>query len=259
MRYKATLLLMFCLFLLTGCGLKKQETNIYKQILEKDHIRIGVKFDSKPFGYITDKGRLQGVDIDIAQELTRRLLGSPDKVSFVEVTPASRIQAITSGNVDIVIATMSVTPQRKQIVDFSEPYYIAGQGLLVPKNSDIHSFSELNNKDVAVVLGTTSERNLRKSAPYARVQGYKTYKTAFEALKSGEASAMTADDTFLFGFLMDNPGYTIVQKRLTIEPYAIAFKKSEDATALKDNINQILESMKEDGFIAKTKRKWNLN
>lgn len=258
MRYKIVLLLFLSLFLFAGCGFKKKETDIYKNILKNDNIKIGVKYDAKPFGFVNDKGELEGVDIDIAKELTSRLLGSSSKVTFVEVTPASRIQAITSGKVDLVIATMTVTPQRKLIVDFSEPYYIAGQALVSPKTSTINSFSDLNKKSVAVVLGTTSERNLRQFAPFARVQGYKTYKAAFKALKAGETDAMTADDTFLLGFVIDNPDFKIIQRRLTQEPYAIAFKKSDDALTLKDNVNQILTSMKEDGYISRTKRKWDL-
>ena len=257
---KLRLLLLFVLslFIFCGCGINKKETNIYKQILDRDNIRIGVKHDSKPFGYINENGDLVGVDIDIAKELTKRLLGDKSKVTFVEVSPSSRIKAITSGEVDIVIATMTVTPQRKLIVDFSEPYYTAGQAFVVHKNSKINSFHDLNKKDVAVVLATTSERNLRQSAPLARVHGFKTYKDAFDSMINGETDAVTADDSILLGFVMDCPDYKIIPKKLTNEPYAIAFKKSEDAASLKNNINQILTSMKEDGFINKTKRKWNL-
>lgn len=253
---KLSLLLLLFVFVVTGCKKVEKDSDIYKSIIERDKLIVGVQFDAKPFGFLNKEAELNGVDVDIAKEIAKRMLGSEDKVEFKQVSPATRIQSVTTGEVDLVIATMSITPQRKIIVDFSDPYFIAGQAIVVPQSSKINSLADLNDKSVIVVLGTTGEKNLRYFAPAAIVQGYRNYSNAFKALKEGKADALTTDDSIILGFIMDNKDYKILSKRLTQEPYGIAFKNSENAHSLKMNVNRILDSMKSDGTLNKIKKKW---
>ncbi len=258
--YKKLLLTVFALFfIIVGCSKQDKSTDVYKKIISRDKLIVGVKYDAKPFGFVDEDGKLEGFDVDIAHELAKRILGDSNKVEFIQVTPSTRIQAVTSGQVDFVVATMSITPQRQQIIDFSTPYYIAGQAILIPASSKIKSFSDLNNKNVIVILGTTGEKNIRYYAPSAVLQGYVNYSEAFSALKAGSASALTTDDALLIGFIMDNRNYKLLPKRMTKEPYGIAFKKSEDTIPLKNNLNRILENMQYDGTISQLKKKWNLD
>lgn len=101
---------------------------------------------------------------------------------------------------DIVIATLSVNERRKDIIDFSRPYFVAGQAIMVPRYSRISSISQLNNKPVAIVLGTTGEKTLRLLAPNANAVGTLTYKEAFELLKQNKVDAILADDSLYTGF-----------------------------------------------------------
>ena len=117
-----------------------------EQIIQKDKIIVGVKADAKPFGFKDENGKLQGFDIDLAYRIAKSLLGSEEKVEFVEVTPTNRIITLTSGKVDMIIATMSVTPQRQLILDFSVPYHTAGQAMMVNKGSKLTSLMELTLK-----------------------------------------------------------------------------------------------------------------
>ncbi len=256
---KISLLIALLMLFVSGCGKVEKENDIYQSIINRNKLIVGVVYDAKPFGFIDTDSELKGFDIDIAKELTKRMLGSDDKIEFKQVSSATRIQAITTGEVDLVIATMTITPQRKLIIDFSKPYYIAGQAILVPESSDIKSVNDLNNKNVIVVLGTTGEKNLRYFAPGAVIQGYKNYNSAFDALKRDSADALTTDDTIIRGFIMDNKGYKMLPKKLTQEPYGIAFKNSEDAKILKAKINRILTDMKSDGTIRKIEKKWGVN
>ncbi len=246
-------------FLLSGCGPKPQEEDIYHSIIQRDKLIVGVKYDAKPFGFIDKDGKLKGFDVDLARELAKEILGDRNKVEFKQVTPSTRIQAITSGDVDMVIATMTITPQRKAIVDFSDSYYTAGQAIIVPKDSKITSANDLNNKNVIVILGTTGEKNIRYFAPSAVLQGYMNHSDAFDSFKRKMADALTTDDTLLVGFSMDNPGYKILPKRLTSEPYGIAFKKTEGTTALKNNVNRILTNLRYKGVLQDLKEKWHLS
>lgn len=257
--FKKIFILIFMLvFLTAGCGKKEKPQDIYRSIINRGKLIVGVQYDAKPFGFIDKDGQLEGVDVDIAKELANRILGSESRVEFKKVSPSTRIEAITSGEVDMVIATMSITPQRKLIVSFSDPYFIAGQAIAVPIDSDIKTYNDLNNKNVIVVLGTTGEKNLRYFAPSAVIQGYKSYSEAFEAFKKGRADAITTDDSLLMGFVMDNKNFKILPKRLTQEPYGIAFKNSEDAASLKVNINRMIQDMQSDGTLNAIKKKWNV-
>lgn len=256
---KISFLLFLLLIFVTGCANQEKKTDVYNTIIKRDKIIVGTQYEAKPFGFVDKDGKLKGADIDIARELAKRILGDENKVEFKQVTPSTRIQAITTGDVDFVVATMSITPQRMVVVDFSQPYYVAGQAILVPPKSNINSLNDLNNKNVIVVLGTTGERSLRYFAPGAIMQGYRNYADAFSAFKSKKSDALTTDDSLIIGFIMDNPGYKLLPKRITQEPYGIAFKKSEDASILKNNLNRILDDMRTDGFLSKTKKKWGLH
>jgi len=240
----------------TGCTKNEQSQDVYKNIIKRDKLIVGTQFDAKPFGYVDKDNKLKGVDVDIAKELAKRMLGSESKIEFKQVTPSNRIQSITSGEVDLVIATMSITPQRKAIVNFSLPYYIAGQAILVGQQSNISGYSDLNNKPVIVILGTTGEKQLRYFAPKAILKGYRTYSEGFQALKNGNAVAITTDDSILHGFIMDNKNYKILSQRLTQEPYGIAFKNTEDARTLKSNIDRLLNDMRIEGYLNKICKKW---
>ncbi|MBQ9246860.1 transporter substrate-binding domain-containing protein [bacterium] len=250
-------LFILLLILLTGCG-KKVEKDSLEKIIEKDEIVVGIKSDSKPFCYKNVKtGKLEGFDIDVAKYVAKDILGNERKIKFVEVTPNKRIEAITSGEVDMVIATMTVTPQRQYLVDFSAPYYIAGQTAVVKEDSDIYTFSDLKRKTTIVVLGTTAEQNIRKIIPTAKIVGYKDYKSAFNALLQGKGDAMSTDDTIISGFINDHNDYRILKNRISQEPYAIGIKQYDDQK-LKKTLDVIVTRMKKDGTVKELKQKWHL-
>ncbi len=242
------------IFLTTACN--QQPSNLMENILKNDKIVVGVKFDSKPFGYKDQNGQLQGFDVDLAKKIAKDILGDENKVEFVEVTPASRILTLTSGKVDMIIATMSITPQRQQIVNFSIPYYVAGQALMTPVNSDIEGLTDLRDKKVIVVLGTTAERNIKQLVPSSIIKGYKSDYDAFSALKSGKGDALINDDTILAGLVADNKNFKILSKRYTQEPYAIAFRQDEESNSLRLSVNHILEHMQLNGELNRLKNKW---
>src|SRR5574344_888128 len=104
------ILIIFTVPLFTACSKLERSSNVYKDILKNDYITIGVKNDTKPFGFINKNGQLEGFDIDLAKMLTKELLGDEKKVKFVAVTPQDRILKLNTGKVDMVIATMSITP-----------------------------------------------------------------------------------------------------------------------------------------------------
>lgn len=251
-------LLILSLLFLTACS-KKEEISTFDKIIKRDLLIVGVKEDSKPFGYISKiTNEHEGFDIDIARNVAQELLGSERKIKFVRVTPDTRIEAITSGEVDMVIATMSETPQRHYFIDFSKPYYVAGQTALVKEDSDIYTFSDLKDKTTIVLLGSTSEKNLRGIIPTARIIGYKNYENAFKAYEEGIGDAISTDNTILSGYMLDHKGHRLLKNKISKERYAIGIKQTEGDNELKKNLDIIITRMHKDGTIKELKKKWHL-
>jgi len=243
---------------LTGCSFQSNQPQLDKleQIKQRGKLIVGVKFDSKPFGFVDENNQVQGFDIDVAKEIARNLLGDSNAIEFKQVTSSNRIFMLTSDAVDIVIATMTINPKRLEVVDFSQPYYVAGQAIMIPENSDIRGIKDLNNKKVIIVLGSTSEKNIRMMAPDAVIQGFRTYNDAFSALKAGRGNALTTDDSILYGFLDTDKTFKILPQRYTKEPYGIAIKKGTETETLRMTIDEILYNMEKKGTFKQIKNKW---
>ena len=141
---------------------KYKEKDLYTKILERGKIKVGINTDSKPFGFFDENWQIQGYDADLARYIAQYILKSPNAVEFFPVTPANRMLKVSTGEVDMVIATVTITPQRKEVIDFSIPYDLAGQALLVRSTSKISSLADLSGLNVGVVFGTTAEKNILK-------------------------------------------------------------------------------------------------
>ncbi len=251
--------LLLSLLIFTGCSKKDKELNTFDEIIDRGYVIVGVKTDSFPFGFIDEEtGNNDGFDIDVAKYIAKDLLGSDRKIQYVSVTPDTRIEAVTSGKVDMVIATMSITPQREYLIDFSKPYFAAGQTAVVNNDSEIHTFSDLKNKTIIIVLGSNSEKNIRNIIPTARIIGYKNYYDAYNALINGKGDALSTDDTILAGLIAGNDSYRLLKNRISKELYAIGIKQTDDKK-LKNNLDILITRMQNDGTIKELKQKWNLN
>ena len=246
--------------ILCGCGKKQEVTNdTLTAIHQKDMLTVGVKVDTPPFGYLDKDGNNIGFDIDLARFVAKKILGDPNKVTFVPVNATNRIMKLASAEVDMIAATMSITPQRQMILDFSIPYHTAGQAIMVRKESEITSLSDLENKKAIIVFGSTVEQGLRSNVPNIQIIGYKTYPEAYQALKAGKADAMIADDTILLGFAMNDQSVKILPKRYSKEPYALVFRKGEESEKLLKTVDIELEEAINRGEIRQLKAKWGIN
>ena len=257
---KILTVMLLVLFVCCGCGKKKEEitANDLNEIVKRDVITVGVRTDAYPFGYLDKKGHYKGYDPAIARIIARGILGSDKKVKFVTVTASDRMMKLYSGDVDMVIATMSVTPKRRQLLDFSDPYYVAGQALLVKKGSKIRNLQDLNKKRAIIVFGSTSENSLRTAMPTVGIIGYKTYSEAYKALKQGKGSAIVSDDTILLGMALKDPTVELLPKRYTKEPYAVAFRKGPESKDLIRAVNFIIESETKNGNLKKLRENYNI-
>lgn len=253
---KILCLIVMCFIFLTSCA-KKEEVNSLDKIVERDILIAGVKQDAGPFGHINENGQFEGFDIDVAKYIAKKMVGNERKIKFIPVTPATRIEALTSGQVDLVIATMSATKSRRYLIDMSVPYFSAGQTAVVREDSNIYTFADLKDKTTIVVLGSTSEQNLRRVIPTARIVGYTNYKDAFQALLDEKGDAVSTDDSIISGFIAEHKGYRVLQNRISTEHYVVGVKQTEDRVLL-TTVNSIINDMHRDGTLKKLKKKWKL-
>ncbi|ASG79098.1 MULTISPECIES: transporter substrate-binding domain-containing protein [Lactiplantibacillus] len=244
---------------LTACGSRQSLSK--QDVLTNDKasktITWGVKADTKLFGLMDVKDNtIKGFDADIARALTKRVLGKDATAKFVQVTSQTRIPLLKNGNIDAIIATMTITPEREKQVDFTDSYFDAGQSLLVKKGSSIKSVKDLNKTGTKVlgVTGANSVENIKKVAPKAKVLELSDYAQAMTALKSGQGVALTTDNGILYGMAAQNPGYEVVGGTFTKEPYGIAVNKGQ--TPLKKELNKALKEIEADGTYNRILKKW---
>ncbi|MED4571477.1 transporter substrate-binding domain-containing protein [Brevibacillus agri] len=264
------LVLMLSATALAGCGGGKTEggaagsasngtaagAGTLAKIKERDKFVVGVKYDLNLFGLKDPStGNVEGFDIDIAKAIAKKVLGDENKIELKEVTSKTRIPMLKNGEIDAIIATMTITEERKKEVDFSDVYFMAGQSLLVKKDSPINSIKDLQKgMKVLTAKGSTSAKNIRESAPDAEVLEFENYAEAFTALKAGQGDALTTDNALLYGMAKQDPNYRVTEETFTEEPYGIAINKG-DAEFVK-TVNDLLKEMKENGEYDKIYEKW---
>lgn len=247
-------LLLVLVFALSACG-KPGKQNVYQKVKENNEIVWGIRADTRLFGLTNVKtGHIEGFETDLAKVLTKQILGKKGRASFVTTTANTRIPLLKNGNVDAVLATMTITPERAKQVTFTKPYFPAGSSLLVPNNSKIKSVKDLNNKTVLAVKGTTAVDDVHKSAPKARVLQYDDYGQAMSALKAHQGVTLTTDNGLLAGIAQENPGYKLVGGVYSDAPYGIAVNKGQ--TEMADHINEALKELEENGTYNRLIKKW---
>jgi len=208
---------------------------------------IGVKCDSPPFGYINVKGEHAGFDVEIARWFSRYAFGKPNRVSFLCTPTAAREPSLTSGRVDLEIATFTYTQDRDTRIDFSIPYYKATGRLLVPNNSPIKSTADLAGKTVVTTRGSIYDRWVTKCFPNTKLTVTDTVTNAQLTLQQGRADAFMFDDTVVLGVAVNDPTLKLTDDGFLQAPYGIGIK--QDNVAMKKWVDSRLKLMqKKDQF-----------
>jgi aspartate/glutamate/glutamine transport system substrate-binding protein len=219
---------------------------LLRKVQDRGKMVIGVKYDVPTFGYLNPRNnQLEGFDVDLGKAIAREVLGSETKVEFVQAKSADRIPFLEQGQVDLVLSTMTANEDRAKQIDFTDTYYIAGQSLLVKKDSTISGIRDLAGKSVCSVTGSTSEKNVRDKSPQANVILFGTYSECVQQMDTGRADTVTTDDIILLGFVKESPDkYKVVGGQFTIEPYAGGISKNnpEFSKAVNDAIKKIKSS-----------------
>ena len=178
-------------------------------IVKRGELHVGVKSDVPGFSMQDLSGNYAGMEVDLSKKLAEAMGLKADKVVFTAVTAKTRGQLLDTGDIDMVLATFTITPDRKKIWNFSTPYYTDAVSLLVKKNSGIANYGDLVKKRVGVAEGSTSKDALIKAAAEngvtltdtANIQTFPDYPSIKAALDAGQVQAFCVDGSILSGYL----------------------------------------------------------
>jgi len=215
---------------------------------------VGVKTDFPPFGYLDPSGEPAGFDVDVARDLAKALFEDEGRLETVPVTTGSRIPFLYSDWIDMIVATVTVTEERRQVLEFSDPYFVSASLLLVPAGSPLRGIEDLAGKTVAVIEGSVQEKDLALVAPGAKRIAFRNTGEAVQALKAKKADALCQDDVLVLALAKENRGLSAAGKPILPRPYAIAVRKGDLATLRW--INEKLSAMKKDGSYDRLREKY---
>lgn len=256
---------------LAGCGGAEEPTTPtepaagdlpagVQAIKDAGKLRVGVKADVPNFG-LQDAatGEFSGMEIDLAYAIAERIGLTADDVEFEAVTAKTRGPLLDNGQLDLVIATFTIKPERLEQWNFTEPYYQDEVGLLVKKASGITNLAGLDGKTIGVAQGATTRDAVQVEADAAGIKvkflEFATYPEINAALESGRVDAFSVDKSILSGYVTDDS--VILPDGFSPQDYGIASKLGTDE--LRDFINEKLAEMESNGEMAALIEKWGLN
>ena len=197
-----------------------------------------------PYEMTTDAGEFEGIDIDTAKAIAEKL-GLELQIDDMDFDAA--LLSVQQGKADIVMAGVTVTDERKAVMDFSDSYATGIQSVIVPEGSDIASVDDLAGKKIGTQRGTTGYIYCSDDFGDENVVAYDDGLTAVQALNNGQVDAVVIDNEPAKAYVESNPGLKILDTSYAEEDYAIGMNKSN--TALLEAVNAALEELKADGTL----------
>lgn len=266
-----------------GCGDEKKSADSGKSsnvaedvaaIKKRGVLRVGVKNVTKGFGYQDPAtGKFSGLEVDLSEALAKKL---GVDVEYTPVTAATRTALLDSGDIDMVAATFTITPERKNSWDFTTPYYTDHVGVLVEKASGLKSLADLKGKVVGVSSGSTSAKALVKAMIDAKIidgegfdpktfdaatwnkgvsfKQYADYPAISTALTSGEVQAFCVDKSILAIYCTDDR--TFLKEQFAPQEYGLATKKGSGMSKIAE---EAVQGWLKDGTIKKLEAKYGLD
>ena len=226
------------------------------KIKARGYLIAGVDQSTYHFGYLNPlDGQIEGFDIDMIRAVAQAIFGNPDKVEFKAISDAQRIPAITSGSVDIVAHTMTITCARLQQVDFSSVYFDAHERVLIPDNSTATAgLADLGGQKVCATTGSDSVTTIQDSPSHPKVVQVPFWTDCLVLLQQDQVAAISTDDAILYGLQAQDPFTKVVGPELTDEPYGLAISKQyPDFVRF---VNAVIAKEESDGAWEKSYQHW---
>ena len=229
--FKIIIALSIILTIFIGCQKKEDKNKLY----------VGTNAEFEPFEY-REGDNIVGFDIDLINEIAK-LIGA--EIEVVDMQFDGLLPALEAKKIDLIIAGMTATEERKQFVNFSEPYYNSKQSIVVlSNNTDITTFDNFAGKKVGVVLGYTGDI-LVSEMTNVEVQKFNATSETILALKSQKVDAVVLDYEPAKNYVAQNKELKLIETDSATEEYSIAMRK--DDTELLTKVNDALKTLKENG------------
>ncbi len=228
------------------------EDNSLKNVLDSGKLILGLDATFKPMGFTDEQDNIVGFDIDLAEEVCKRM-----GVELVKqpVDWDTKEQDLNAGKIDCIWNGMSVNAERAEIMNLSEPYMKNDMIFVVKTDSDIASQADLDGKNVAVQSGSTAQEILADSGLNIVPVELATNVECLQQLDLDLADAVFMDSVVAnYEITTTGKAYTVLPDGLAPEEYAIGFRKNDQA--LRDEVQKILSEMKADGTVAEISTKW---
>lgn len=224
-----------------------------QNIQAKGTIVVGGKTDYKPFGYRESDGSVVGLSVDLAEMLAKEL---NVEVELVATSAANQLEFLTQGRVDILIAAMNATPERREVVNIIDPGYAAsGATLLSAKPANIQNWEDIKGKRVCAVQGAYYNRPVQETYE-AEVVAFRTTPEAYAALKGGNCVALVYDDNSISQMIQtpEWENFEMPVASILEQPTVMAVSKGNDA--MRDRVQEIMVEWYKAGVIAELEKKW---
>ncbi|GGS16680.1 ABC transporter substrate-binding protein [Streptomyces aureoverticillatus] len=208
------------------------DSSVFKAAKKRGKLIIGAKADQPYLGFEDQSTKKRsGFDIEIAKMVAADLGFSPKQIEWKTVDSGARETAVSKGDVDLMIGTYTINPERKKQIDFAGPYFHAGASLLVRKDEkDIKGPDTVRGKKVCSIVGSTPLQNIKKPKYGAKVTELSKYSECVAQMLNNQVDAVTTDDAILMGYAAQNKGkLKVVGETFSDEPYGVGLKKGDAA------------------------------
>ncbi|MGW0807420.1 transporter substrate-binding domain-containing protein [Nonomuraea sp. NPDC002799] len=231
-----------------GCGSGGQES-----IMDKDTLTIGVRPDLPSVGFRTADGKFDGFDVDVARYVAGKL---GKDFTLMPVLAADREKVLVSGPADLVVATFTISQDRKARVLFAGPYHVSYQDILTRPDDTIKNVRDLKGRKICEVKGANAaQRVVEERGVAAQVVPFPDYAQCLAALKSGQVDAVTTNDVILAGLAaQDGSGLRLANAQFNEQRSGIGLRKDDVPGC--EAVNRAITDMYQDGTAAKLLRKW---
>ncbi len=208
-------------------------------------LKMGTNAAFPPYEFMDENNEVAGIDAEIAGAIAEKL---GMELEITDMAFESLISAVQGGSIDMILAGMTVTPEREEAVAFTDSYATGVQVVIVPEGSEIAEIADLADKNIGVQTGTTGDIYCTDDYGQDHVKQFDNGALAISALKNGQVDCVVIDNEPAKAFVEVNEGLKILDTEYTVEDYAIAIAK--DNTELLEKVNGAIKELKEDGTIA---------
>ena len=251
------LFLTFIISFILGFNHKIGLSASLEQIRERGKLIVAIKDNTRPLSFLNHRNQLQGLEIDLAKQLAKDILGNADSIIFKVADNQERLQKLTDGEVDIVIARMTINSFRSRLVNFSPYYYLDSTGIIT-KNNQIENLPDLFNIRIAVLNYSDTISIIRSSFPKVTLIGVNSYQEALGLIENKQADAFAADNSVLAGWVEEYPEYHRLSLKLSAKGLGVAMPKGSKSSNLRNFINQSIYRLKISGWLSQRIKYWGL-